>query len=373
MSVLWYFNSNYQTPFFVTLVFTITSGVDALSFLLGPILDRLRVRSLLMYATLFQIVISVLLVMSMLVHINKSVIGILLIVFLLFSTICSAMIYPTENKLLPVLATGKQLLHVNGLFQMSYQILDLILNGMVAGILSYLSIRSTLAIAVPVFGIAFLVFKMLAIGRTLIPVADNNIHYLHLLKVGWITLLNHPFMVKTLIPFAVLNFFYGAADTALPRLAKVFLSNQAWGYGAILTGNAIAGLLGALAVQKLTFTGKKLIKFAGFCMLIGGLCRMMILINQAPILLVLAISLNSFWNSMMNINFIAFVQSEFSPDVLGRVSTINESLISTMIPFGSVLGGFLVAILGSVWPQIIYGATTVICGLYFLKFLFKRV
>lgn len=365
MSVLWYFNTRYQSALFVTAVFVITSGVDALSFLLGPILDRVRVKRVLVGATASQVILALMLVGGMALRLNGGLLGVFLLVFLLLSTIGSALIYPTEDKLLPLLASGADLLHVNGLFQMSYQVLDLILNGAVLGLLSLLSVQHTLLLAVPVFGVALLVFKLLRLK----PASSANVatdSYGRSLKAGWQTLAQHPFMLKVLIPFAAVNLFYGAADAALPRFARTYLSGQAWGYGALLTGIAVGGLVGALLVQKLTLTGNHLITFAGGCLILGGGCRLLLAVSRQGVVAVLLISMSALFVSMMNINFIAYVQSAFPAAVLGRISTINESLISAMIPIGSALGGVMVTHWAVIWPQLIYGGATVLNGLYFL-------
>lgn len=372
MSVLWYFNSRYQSPLFLTLVFIITSGVDALSFLIGPILDRWQTQSVLLTATISQVIISSALVIGLALHLSPTILAIFLLIFLLLSTISSALIYPTEDKLLPLLTKKDDLLRVNGLFQMSYQVLDLVLNGLILGMIAYLSINTTLVLAVPVFGIAFIVFRSLNFRTPTLSTTKENSHYFHSLKIGWSTLIQHPFMLKALFTFSISNFFYGAADTALPRLAREYLSSKALGYGALLTGIGIGSFLGTLLVQQLSLTGAKLIKFSGVCMLLGSLGRLLLLLRY-PWIIILFISLNAFWISMMNINFMAFVQSEFSPTVLGRISTINESLISLMIPFGSAIGGLLIAHFNVLIPQILYALVTIAGGIYFVTCLLKSI
>lgn len=352
MSVLWYFNQRVHAAFFVTSIFVITSGVDALSFLLGPILDRVRVRSLLWWTTISQVLLAGLLVAGMASHLGPRLVGGWLLIFLLLSTISSALIYPTEDKLLPLLAEKQALLRVNGLFQLSYQTLDLFLDGLISIVLSYLTVGTTLFLAVPIFGIAALVFRALRVGRTVIPGTETEGHYGHLLKTGWVTLVQHPFMLRALIPFAILNLFFGAADAAMPQLATHYLSQRAWGYGALLTGISIGGLLGALVVQRLTFTGRRLIRFAGWCLLAGGLCRSVLWLSQVPWVMLGAITINAFWISMMNVNFIAFVQSSFSP---------------------AVLGGWLVTTTGVLGPQLLYSTMTILCGAYFVWYLVRHV
>ena len=44
----------------------------------------------------------------------------------------------------------------------------------------------------------------------------------------------------------------------------------------------------------------------------------------------------------MNINFEVLIQRNFSPHILGRIETINSSIINCMIPIGSFLGGLIV-------------------------------
>jgi len=124
--------------------------------------------------------------------------------------------------------------------------------------------------------------------------------------------------------------------------------------------------VGALLVQKLTLTGNHLISFAGGCLILGGGCRLLLAVSRQGVVAVLLISMSALFVSMMNINFIAYVQSAFPATVLGRISTINESLISAMIPIGSALGGVMVTHWAVIWPQLIYGGATVLNGLYFL-------
>ena len=37
--IIWYFNEQYHSPVLLSVVFAVTSGIDALSFLLGPLVS----------------------------------------------------------------------------------------------------------------------------------------------------------------------------------------------------------------------------------------------------------------------------------------------------------------------------------------------
>lgn len=70
---------------------------------------------------------------------------------------------------------------------------------------------------------------------------------------------------------------------------------------------------------------------------------------------------------MMNINFKVLVQESFSPHVLGRVETINDSILSSMIPIGSFLGGLIVARFGADWAIALEGVAQILtAGYYFV-------
>ncbi|MCT7783537.1 MAG: MFS transporter, partial [Lactobacillus iners] len=77
------------------------------------------------------------------------------------------------------------------------------------------------------------------------------------------------------------------------------------------------------------------------------------------------------WITMMNTNFEALVQTSFSSAILGRVETINDSLLSIMIPIGTLLGGWIVKSYGSLITQYIYGIALICSSIYY--FIVKKL
>jgi predicted MFS family arabinose efflux permease len=67
----------------------------------------------------------------------------------------------------------------------------------------------------------------------------------------------------------------------------------------------------------------------------------------------------------MNTNFEALVQISFSSAILGRVQTINDSILSVMIPIGSLVGGWVVKSWGSLSTQYIYGIALLLSAIYY--------
>jgi hypothetical protein len=71
----------------------------------------------------------------------------LLIIVYILSTIGSTLIYPAEDKILPIIVKKENLTKVNGIFQMSYQTLDLFLDAGATILITYLSIKNTIIIS----------------------------------------------------------------------------------------------------------------------------------------------------------------------------------------------------------------------------------
>ncbi len=62
MAILWYFKENRNSQLMVSILFTISSGIDMMSFSLGPLIDKISIKGLLKYSTFIQIVISIIVV-----------------------------------------------------------------------------------------------------------------------------------------------------------------------------------------------------------------------------------------------------------------------------------------------------------------------
>ncbi len=74
---------------------------------------------------------------------------------------------------------------------------------------------------------------------------------------------------------------------------------------------------------------------------------------------------------MMNINFQVLVQESFDSQVLGRIETINSSIINCMIPIGSFLGGIIVQTYGARSAIALEGLAEVATGIFYF-FIFLR-
>lgn len=111
--------------------------------------------------------------------------------------------------------------------------------------------------------------------------------------------------------------------------------------------------------------------FIAICFLGAGIFRVLVPLSiylNIWVLLV-ASAISSMWITMMNTNFEALVQTSFSSSILGRVETINDSILSAMIPIGTLVGGWIIKVSGSLMTQYIYGAALLLSAVYYFLIL----
>lgn len=373
MAILWFFKVRFNSPVILSLIFIADSSIDMLSFTLGPLIDRVYIKKMLELVTIVQIVASVIATLLFQAKLWQDLTIWFLLAIYVISTLGSTLIYPAEEKILPVIVSKAKLTKVNGVFQMTYKTLDLFLDAAATALITWVSLDFTVIISALFFAGALIFYVRLILPRKLL-LPDSASEYFtenygqDLLK-GWQTLKAEGKIARLIMPFAVTNLFYGISSVGLPYFATEHLTKTAMGYGGLELASSIGGLVGSVLVQRLTFDKNKIEKLVVVCLALSGLA---IVLEPAvpegmPILLLALFFTSELWIVMMNINFEVLVQESFSPHVLGRVETINDSILSSMIPIGSFLGGLIVARFGADLAITLEGIAQILtAGYYFV-------
>ena len=353
ITILWYFKIIFHSPMILSLVFIADSTIDMCAFIFGPLIDRVYIKNLLKYVTVGQIILSI--VASILFHFKnwKTLTLVLLLLTYILSTIGSTLIYPAEEKILPSIVNKNKLTKVNSLFQVTYRILDLFLDALATVIVTYFSFNKAMIISAFVFTIALGFYAKLYLPRNLIvSVKDHDYFtgkYLQDLLKGWYVLKNKGRILLLIIPLAVTNLFYGIASVGMPYFSSQYLTKSAISYGGLELFSSIGGLLGSLIVSKIDTLKPNLEQLIVICLGLAGISVVLeaLVANYIPWLILIFALSSAFWISIMNINFEVLIQRNFSPHILGRIETINSSIINCMIPIGSFLGGLIVQHFGA--------------------------
>lgn len=353
ITILWYFKIIFHSPMILSLVFIADSTIDMCAFIFGPLIDRVYIKNLLKYVTVSQIILSI--VASILFHFKnwKTLTLVLLLLTYILSTIGSTLIYPAEEKILPSIVNKNKLTKVNSLFQVTYRILDLFLDALATVIVTYFSFNKAMVISAFVFTIALGFYAKLYLPRNLIVSEKDHDYftgkYLQDLLKGWYVLKNKGRILLLIIPLAVTNLFYGIASVGMPYFSSQYLTKSAISYGGLELFSSIGGLLGSLIVSKIDTLKPNLEQLIVICLGLAGISVVLeaLVANYIPWLILIFALSSAFWISIMNINFEVLIQESFSPRILGRIETINSSIINCMIPIGSFLGGLIVQHFGA--------------------------
>lgn len=364
MAILWYFKTHFNSPMLLSVIFIAESSIDIFSFTLGPIIDRIDIKKALKLVTITQTMLSVIIIPLF----NNQKLHFLGITFLIVVYVGSTLIYPAEDKILPNIVEKKELPKVNGIFQMSYQTLDLFLNAGATILITFLSIKNTIIISALVFAFALLFYTRLHFKLPAASSPEGNTSYFKDLVSGWQALRTNKNILILILPFALTNLFYGISSVGLPYFATKYLNNSALSYGSLELASSIGGLLGSLIVQRLYVKDSQLRLLIVTCLMLSGLAIVLEVISAPiwPILILIFALCSTFWISIMNINFKVLVQESFSSNLLGRIITINSSIVNCMIPIGSFLGGFIVKNYGACPAIILEGLAQLVTAVFYL-------
>ena len=375
ITILWYFKIIFHSPMILSLVFIADSTIDMCAFIFGPLIDRVYIKNLLKYVTVGQIILSI--VASILFHFKnwKTLTLVLLLLTYILSTIGSTLIYPAEEKILPSIVNKNKLTKVNSLFQVTYRILDLFLDALATVIVTYFSFNKAMIISAFVFTIALGFYAKLYLPRNLIVSEKDHDYftgkYLQDLLKGWYVLKNEGRILLLIIPLAVTNLFYGIASVGMPYFSSQYLTKSAISYGGLELFSSIGGLLGSLIVSKIDTLKPNLEQLIVICLGLAGISVVLeaLVANYIPWLILIFALSSAFWISIMNINFEVLIQESFSPRILGRIETINSSIINCMIPIGSFLGGLIVQHFGAGIAILLQGLAEVLTAIFYLIYL----
>ena len=372
ITILWYFKTTFHSPVALSLIFIADSTIDMCAFLFGPLIDRVYIKKLLKSVTIGQTCLSLVVTLLFYFEDCNQIVLVLLLLTYVSSTIGSTLIYPAEEKILPLIVNKDKLSNVNGLFQLTYRILDLFLDALATLLITYLSLSATMIISAFVFATALCFYTKLYLPKDLIVAEKDEKYftgkYLHDLLKGWQVLKNEGQILLLIIPLAVTNLFYGIASVGMPYFASQYLTKSAISYGGLELFSSIGGLLGSLIISKIGILKQKLERIVVICLGLAGISVILetMIANSIPILILVFALSSAFWISIMNINFEVLIQESFNPHILGRIETINSSIINCMIPIGSFLGGIIVQRVSASFAISLQGIAEVITAVFYL-------
>lgn len=321
----------------------------------GPIVDRKDNRKLLvLFSTILLGLTLVLAVFTFFFGFNVY----LLLLFIPFLAFVSEFSYPVGESLVPRIVPEKDLTKANSLAMIASTGADLFFNAISAILISFLLFDQLLLLISFVFLLATIFFRKIQYRRTDLATAGGQgdfQSYLEDLREG-VAFVRKPLVVLLLMPLLFFNVAFAMFYVALPEFVSVtFESSSVYGFILMLLG--IGSMVGAWFSEFLSSRMKigYLVSLSYFVTGLSWLLAILALNRGFYGGAMLLVILSGGANGVVNITYAVLFQKLPPQDMIGRVHTINMTLIQSITPIASLLGGILASSIGA-------SLTLVSCG-----------
>ncbi|WP_254766146.1 MFS transporter [Salinilacihabitans rarus] len=385
VAAMWLVYSLTGDPFYTGLAGFLTMVPRAFQFLAGPLVDQWSLRRTLVGTQFVQAVV----VSTIPVAHAAGVLTVeLVLVVMPALTALNQLVYPAQTAALPRILEDDDLVAANSAFSIAYQGLDMVANGVGGVLMGLFSAIALFTIDAVTFGLAALVFATLSIpaagssgggdgdaratedqpsgaGKAAadggVAPLEESASYLTRLRAG-VTALRGTFLVPLIGAAVVANFAAGMVLASIPAYADALgvppalaAIGAAGGYGLLMASFAAGTFFGAVlasAIESYPFGRTMIVGFAAS----SALWTAGLLADWLPVTTVL-FALAVVPTGVVNVQVAAIVQSAPPEELVGRVSSLLSSALSSLYPVGSLAGG---VVAGAFGPRIAMGAVGVV-------------
>lgn len=335
---------------------------SACSFLVGPLVDRWRLKSILVYTQIIEACIVSLIPMLYILDL----LNVWLIIMIMFTASCiEQIVYPAQQAALPKLVSNEQLLSGNALMNFAYQGTDFIFMGLSGYILTKFGAINVFIFDVATFLIAAIFFRLIILENIAEPntqkmsLKQAASNYIKELKEGQFYVLK-TIIPKLIPPLITGNFIFGMVTAILPKFADHLSSTSYYGYlllastAAILLGSIIAPKLSKCPIGKISIILYSLSSIFWFI----SVC------SSIPIFTIIFFGLSFIPVGINNVLMTSLIQNMVSESMLGRVFAWFSSAVVLFYPLGSFSGGLLSKYLSVTTVYTLGGVAFSIVALY---------
>lgn len=367
-----------DSPFYTGLAGAAVQVPNALRFLVGPLVDRWRLRRILLGT---QIVNAVGVLLIPLAAATGWLSVWLVLVLIPISNFVNNFVYPAQDAALPQLVGDDLLTRANSLFSTTTQTVDTVARAVAGALIAALGGAVTLfAVDAVTFIVAALLFVGVTVPATTQDDASEDSHdgdeadsgsdetdadeeYLAELRDG-VAYLRGSALLAIVLGAMGSNLASVGATAVMPAFADSLAGPAAYGVLVAATGaGSLVGTGSGFLVEDHSFS---------LVMIVGSVV--------SGLLWVLAIAVPGVWptaallfaagipTGIFNVLFFSLVQSAVDDDYLGRISSLVTSLAMLMGPLGALLGGAVAGVFGTRLVLYAAGGTSIALGGYYLAF-----
>lgn len=367
MICMWYLYQVTQDSFYTGVASFLFSLPVLLGLFWGPIVDRRDQRRLL--GALSGLLVLALLILSLVSHWLGFKLWFLLLAIPVLAT-ASEFLYPVGEALLPRMVAQEELTRANSWLMMSSTGADLFFNAISALILSLLSLNQLFGLTSLIFFLAFFCFKRIKTSNHPNKIGQEKRDfygsYVRELKEG-LAFVRQPLVLRLLFPLLLMNCIYAIFYVSLPEFTSLNFQTPTV-YGLLLMLLGIGAMLGS-SLSEFVSTRLRTGYLVAFSYAITGLAWVLAVvslrIHLLPLTMLLTL-LSGLSNGVVNVAYSVLFQKLPPQEMIGRVHTINMTLLQSSVPLASLLGGLFVRNLGASTMMVICGASLLLLSLSLL-------
>lgn len=337
-----------KNNFFTGLAGFLTAAPIALQFFIGPIIDRVEHRSILIYSQMIQALL--LAIVPLTYYLGVLSVWIVLIVCPLASLI-QQFVYPTQFSILPRIVEKEDLTKANSIMTATYQLLDLILTGISGAIIAIIGAVAVYTLDAVAFLIAMSLFYFLKFSEDRDDEEESDKKfslkkewkdYTSNLKEGY-TFIRKSFIPTFLLAAIIANFVIGGVIAILPDYAANRGGSHIYGFylgalsGGILVGSLLANFFNKFPLGKVTIIG---FFISSLSWLISG-------VTHINLLSIIFFGISYIAIGLTNVLFLSSLQNILPQAILGRVFSFVAGATMVASPVGSLMSGFIATFTGS--------------------------
>ncbi|MFD1416058.1 MFS transporter [Oceanobacillus jeddahense] len=338
------------SSFYTGLALFLTQAPALLQVILGPVIDRIRMKKLLIYTQILQVLL--LLAVPIADALGFLSIGVVLFIMPIVS-LCNQFLYPAQLSILPRILKKEQLTKGNSIFAVAYQGTEALFDALAGLLLAVIGAVVVFYINSLMFLLSALLFLALRLPFISLsePSSSENqtikgmvLEYFSQLKEG-IKVLFHPFFLWLLGGVLFVNLAGTAMFAILPAFSDSHGGPQY--YGLFLSAAGIGVITGAALVSLLKLQRIRVGRLYTAVIALIGICMIVLSFVSNPWISIILFGIAWLPAGIINVTSQVIIQSSIPDHMLGRVMAAVMGISAGIAPIGALLGGAVGAVMTS--------------------------
>lgn len=332
------------SSFYTGLALFLTQAPALFQVVLGPLIDRFRMKRILVYTQTLQ-------VLLLLVIPAADIFGVLslpvVLVIMPIVSLCNQFLYPAQLSILPRILKKHQLTSGNSLFAVAYQGTEALFDAIAGLLIVAIGAVTIFYVNSSMFLLSALLFLALRLPFTSLSESTNTesktvkimiMNYFSQLKDGIKTLL-HPFFLWVLGGVLFVNLAGAAMFAVLPEFSVVHGGAQY--YGLFLSAAGFGVIIGTAIVPILKLQNFRIGRLYISVIIVKGCCMVILPFLPNAWFAIILFGLTWMPAGIINVTSQVIIQSSIAEHKLGRVMAAVIGISAGISPVGALLGGSL--------------------------------